>query len=278
MIRTFRATSAAVLAAAMFAAAGPAVAASIVVTPWVAPNGFGSPSYAGAVLNANTALHGGQTSAGDPNSPTYFEADSNVTRDEVIVTGFSSWRGTADPAAPYSAELGNRMLFGLTIDGEGSKFSISQLSFVGDSNDAANALDFGFAAGAFNYSNDYWGVLVGDDGDLFTADDVFVKAGANTQLVDGLVGRGSGNSFAAYCAGCTTTAERQAAIDLVANYPGYPTTFTGTYTLGNLGSGSGTFNISPAVPEPATWAMMIAGFGMVGASMRRRRPARLATA
>ncbi|MBS0504308.1 MAG: PEP-CTERM sorting domain-containing protein [Proteobacteria bacterium] len=26
-----------------------------------------------------------------------------------------------------------------------------------------------------------------------------------------------------------------------------------------------------AVPEPATWAMMIAGFGFVGAAMRRRR-------
>jgi hypothetical protein len=28
---------------------------------------------------------------------------------------------------------------------------------------------------------------------------------------------------------------------------------------------------SPAVPEPATWAMMIAGFGMVGFAMRRSR-------
>jgi choice-of-anchor A domain-containing protein len=27
-----------------------------------------------------------------------------------------------------------------------------------------------------------------------------------------------------------------------------------------------------AVPEPATWAMMIAGFGLVGSAMRRRRP------
>lgn len=27
-----------------------------------------------------------------------------------------------------------------------------------------------------------------------------------------------------------------------------------------------------AVPEPASWAMLIAGFGMVGASMRRRKP------
>jgi hypothetical protein len=29
----------------------------------------------------------------------------------------------------------------------------------------------------------------------------------------------------------------------------------------------------PAVPEPATWAMLIAGFGLVGAAMRRRTPA-----
>ena len=28
---------------------------------------------------------------------------------------------------------------------------------------------------------------------------------------------------------------------------------------------------TPAVPEPATWAMMIAGFGLVGATMRRRK-------
>jgi uncharacterized protein YhdP len=36
------------------------------------------------------------------------------------------------------------------------------------------------------------------------------------------------------------------------------------------GSYSGTLNYA-AVPEPAAWAMMIAGFGFVGASMRRRR-------
>ena len=32
-------------------------------------------------------------------------------------------------------------------------------------------------------------------------------------------------------------------------------------------------NISGVVPEPASWALMIAGFGLVGATMRRRRMA-----
>ena len=37
----------------------------------------------------------------------------------------------------------------------------------------------------------------------------------------------------------------------------------------DLGNFNGTANIT-AVPEPATWAMMIAGFGLVGGTMRRR--------
>jgi hypothetical protein len=54
----------------------------------------------------------------------------------------------------------------------------------------------------------------------------------------------------------------------------------GTISIAN-GSGSanairlsvGDFAANPAIPEPATWAMMIAGFGLVGAAMRRQRPA-----
>ncbi|NJC09316.1 PEPxxWA-CTERM sorting domain-containing protein [Polymorphobacter fuscus] len=49
----------------------------------------------------------------------------------------------------------------------------------------------------------------------------------------------------------------------------------GTYTYNfNSGANADTFKIQignvAAVPEPASWAMMIAGFGMVGAAARRR--------
>lgn len=54
---------------------------------------------------------------------------------------------------------------------------------------------------------------------------------------------------------------------------------TGTLTFGMVdgatvgifdGVVNGTLN-APAIPEPATWAMMIAGFGLAGATARRRR-------
>lgn len=41
--------------------------------------------------------------------------------------------------------------------------------------------------------------------------------------------------------------------------------FTGVAAFTNLSFGAG------AVPEPATWAMMIGGFGMIGFAMRRRQ-------
>lgn len=61
------------------------------------------------------------------------------------------------------------------------------------------------------------------------------------------------------------------------NYYGF------AYTTNNIFNGFGfetTANTAitattslAAVPEPASWAMMIAGFGAIGAGMRRRRPA-----
>jgi hypothetical protein len=60
------------------------------------------------------------------------------------------------------------------------------------------------------------------------------------------------------------------------NWGGDGVTFTGTVRIGGVdgrGSASQIFFQNgdfAAIPEPATWAMMIGGFGLVGAAMRRR--------
>ncbi|WP_394648694.1 PEPxxWA-CTERM sorting domain-containing protein [uncultured Sphingomonas sp.] len=54
---------------------------------------------------------------------------------------------------------------------------------------------------------------------------------------------------------------------------------TGTYgasTYANLSLSTIRASVMSPVPEPATWAMMIAGFAMTGAALRRRRATRVA--
>lgn len=56
--------------------------------------------------------------------------------------------------------------------------------------------------------------------------------------------------------------------------PDAPMFLTGSFTLINPFFGNGQLTISPAaaaVPEPATWLIMLVGFGGVGLAMRRRR-------
>lgn len=48
----------------------------------------------------------------------------------------------------------------------------------------------------------------------------------------------------------------------------------GTTTASPVGSGGSFIRVvSGVVPEPASWAMLIAGFGLVGSGLRRRRAA-----
>ena len=42
------------------------------------------------------------------------------------------------------------------------------------------------------------------------------------------------------------------------------------FQIGNVSSAVGQGTPTPSVPEPATWAMMLVGFGFLGAAMRRR--------
>lgn len=260
---------------------------SIIVTPWAAPNVFGSPSFDGAAQNQFNALRSGASSAGAPGTPTYYQAITGpVSYGALIATNFNSWMGVANPGAPYQNELGNRIHYGISINGNGQQFSISQLSLVLDGNGANNYFDYNFGTGyqyaAYGSGGGYVGILKGLDGIVGTSDDVFITSGADTQLVDALIGRGSGMADAVTCGAGSGDygpcgAGNQSYIDgeiAFLQADGF-TQLTGTYSLvGTNATGAATVIFATAgVPEPATWLTMILGFGLIGATIRRRRVA-----
>ena len=110
----------------------------------MAPNVFGSPSWGTYQTNSINALLSGAYSMGTPNTPGYYQQRSNVTSNDLIVTGFPSWEGQVDPGTAfdpaYANEYGNRGHFGVVIDGNGQQISIDQLSFTAASNDPGNLL------------------------------------------------------------------------------------------------------------------------------------------
>ncbi len=62
--------------------------------------------------------------------------------------------------------------------------------------------------------------------------------------------------------------------DITSSRGQYRETFTGSVTgltVTRQDTGTNVLSIAGIVPEPATWAMMLAGFGLVGFAMRRQR-------
>ena len=226
----------------------PAQAQGITITiiPALAPNVYGSPNWNAWVSNATTAIANGYSSYGDPSSPSYYQrAPGVISVTNDIVTGFPSWNGMADPGdvfgVNFSQELGNRLQFGIDIKGGTNLISISQLSFSAHSTDSSNSLDFSFAQGSYNYSPSYVGIIYGPGGT-----NTYITSGPATQLVDEIVGRGSGNAWAVYDTS-GNIASQQSNIVLCASQIGdQPFNFTGTYTIDGV-SGSNSVTLNPVV-------------------------------
>jgi hypothetical protein len=240
---------------------------SVTVYPALAPNAFGSPSFPTWESNNIAALQNSLTNSGDPTLPSYYQQiPTGSLIQPFIATEFPSWLLHADPGSFYgpafASELGNRLYFGLHVVGNGQQFSISQLSFMATSSDAGNFLGFSVAAGSYNYNSGYVGLNYGPDGMRGTMDDFLVTSGVNTQLIDELFARGSGNAPGVMIPDPGATDQEK--IDLaLANLP-IPFVFTGDYSLS---TDQGTFNGSAfvivGIPEPATLAIaMLGGGGM----------------
>lgn len=237
------------ITAALFVLAfsAPAQDVSITVIPAFAPNVYGSPSWNAWVSNATTAIQNGYVSYGDPTSPAFYQQAPNVisvTND--IVTGFPSWEGLADPGdvfgAAYAQELGNRLQFGVDIKGGTNLISISQLSFTAQSTDPGDTLGFSFAEGSYSYSASYVGIIYGDGGT-----NTYITSGPATQLVNEIVGRGSGNAWAVYDTSGNISSEQSNIAYTVLQISTQPFAFTGTYSLGEA-SGTGSVILNPSLP------------------------------
>ncbi len=253
---------------------------TIDVYPTLAPNSYGSPSFAAWTDNAFAALYGGSLLAGEVGTPSYFSvAPATLEATDVFVTSFPSWRGYADPGTvfgpAFANELGNRLSFAFVADGHGQQFALSQLSFAFVTTGPAHDLDFAFSAGDYTYSSSYVGILFGADNQFGGGDDLFVTGGANTQLVDAVIGRGSGNAWwPQHTVGDGLSDQELIDLTAAALRPSLPTLVTATYTLdlggGNTASGQAAVTI---IPEPSTYALLLGGAAAAVVIWRRRRRA-----
>jgi len=256
---------------------------SVTVIPSLAPNAYGSPSWSDYVSNATLGIENGGVSEGTGAAQyTPLPNGASFNWEEAVVTGFPSWMGVAAPNTPaYSGEYGNRLTFGLDVKGNGQPISISQLGFEGDSSDPGDVLQWSWATGSFDYSTDYVGIIYGVGGAGDIADYTYVTSGLNTQPVDEIISRGTGNSLPAYEEAdaianfgydpySAPDISDQQRIDETASVFGLTSDFsvTGVYTMGNDISGSATVN-ETGVPEPASFSLV--GIGALSLLRRRRR-------
>jgi hypothetical protein len=100
--------------------------------------------------------------------------------------------------------------------------------------------------------------------------------GTLTTLAEGLIGSGLGGLATAVLPnGFGNTNANTAALTLFASLPAYDRFLLTTQLGGQNGANGQGYRLASltgaVVPEPATWAMLIAGFGLVGAAARRLR-------
>lgn len=188
------------LAFLIFGFCGVASAAlNIRIQPSSAPNAFGSPSWAPYLNAAQASLQGNLGSTGNPAvDPAAYRVLEGGFYDpqDVMVTSGLSWRGVANPSAPFDAEHGNRLHFGVAIEGDGTEcFTLQDVTFVLTSSDGALNFVSSLAGTTLDGTNRV-GLDYGPDNVLGGGDDIMFNAGQNdTTCMDALYYRGPGNAY-----------------------------------------------------------------------------------
>ena len=173
---------------------------------------------------------------------------SSVTDEYGVASGYSV-------GVRILSDTAMSAVFGQTDYGS---TGFSNINVVGNGNYCAGcngSFNLGFLTTSYSNANGVSGVGFNIFANAVTLPySALVTFGDNSQTLYGLPG--AGGYF-----GVTST-NRIKAIDFG---PGGGTSRSGSFAIDNLSVG--------AVPEPASWAMLIAGFGVVGAAARRHRNA-----
>lgn len=229
------------------------------------------------ILLAAAAL----ATAASAEAATVFSDNFNAETTGAPVGSLTNWNilGTVDV-------VGSSNPYGITVSGPASG-NVIDLDGTPGPGEIVMKNDFAFNAG----DTVSLSFVLGGSQRVSGTDNFFTRlifGGFASQAISNGVGTGifSDLTGASGFFAPTTTFNRT----IASNVPFGTSSFS--FTAGNAGSLRLAFgstsrdNIGPlldnvslavtpsAVPEPATWLMMLAGFGIVGSAMRRRRPAR----
>jgi len=189
---------------------------------------------------------------------------------------FGSQPGNLGPTATYTSG-------GLTVTASGYSdgFNFSAPTDLYGKNAGGDEQGLGLAADPSGQNEIYWG---NSHLGAFVELDVSALFGlvSNAQFFMGSTTNGEqwavyGSNNAGcgwFCGGASLTGFDEGTHDLF-DFGAYQ--YYDFYSLGTFGNGApgnvllGGLALTPSVPEPGTWAMMLLGFGAVGAAMRRNR-------
>ena len=220
---------------------------------------------AGASGNASFALSTATAGTVSGTGTLNFISHNNEMADAVLGSQTVSFSGTVTELAV--ASLFKSSGFG-TFTGSGNSFTLDLGSLA--SNSGTVSTDFGILNGnaGLSYSEFLGGGFTQDGGAGFTfAGNSFTGLAGGMQNIGNLLTFDTtGLSDGTYTKLVTFNGFSE--YPTMSNLALSPITVSIRATVTGAGPGP---NPNPAVPEPATWLMMILGFGLIGGTLRRQR-------